>query len=111
MLNEMLGRDKNVEVGHSAVAGCFESGDTKFIQLIDFFPILSGCFVISLNLTFKKGKKKKTHLKHIFNIFYLAGFPDISSIFYLLALEVKPGYCTVLVHSVPFFLCIFLPAF
>ena len=66
-----------------------------------FFPILSGCFVISLSLTIKK--EKKNHLKHIFNIFYLAGFPDISSVFYLLALEVNPGYCIVLFHSVPLF--------
>ena len=58
-----------MEVGHSAVAGCFESRDTTFIQLIDFFPILSGCFVISLNLTFKKGKKKNT--LNIYSIFFI----------------------------------------
>lgn len=56
------------------------------------FLIPSGCFVISFRLTFKKRKKK---LENIFSIFYLAGFPDISSIFYLLASEVKVGHWVV----------------
>ena len=38
MLSEMFGEEENVKVGHSPMAGCFEFGDTIFIQLIDFFP-------------------------------------------------------------------------
>lgn len=92
-----LQREKMWKIGHSAMAGCSASWDTTFIRLIEFFPILSGCFVISLNLNFKKRKKK---LKNMFNIFHLSGFPGISSIYYLLASGVKPGCCAVLFHSI-----------
>lgn len=80
MLSETFREGENVKVGHSPVAGCFESGDTIFIQLTDFFPILSGCFVMSLNLTIKK--EKKTTL-NIYSIFFIWQVSQIFQVYFI----------------------------
>lgn len=78
MLSEMFAEGENVKIGHSAMAGCFVSWDTTFIRLIEFFPILSGCFVISLNLNFKKRKNLK-----IYSIFFICQASQIFQVYFI----------------------------